>query len=61
MAEREQEKLAKLLRHSDRYIMECGVVPLQLELGTFVVASEEQMKVCHVLVVGTKLLLMVVV
>ncbi len=37
------EKLAELLVHWENYVKECGVVPLQPELGTYVVATEEQM------------------
>lgn len=45
LADREPEKLAELLEHWESYVTECGVVPLQPELGTFVVAMEEQMPV----------------
>jgi arylsulfatase A-like enzyme len=39
------EKLKELMVHWERYVLECGVVPLQPELGTYVVATEEQMPV----------------
>ena len=38
-------KLEELLGHWGKYVTDCGVVPLQPELGTFVVATEEQMPV----------------
>jgi arylsulfatase A-like enzyme len=44
-ADSEPDKLAELMVHWDRYVLDCGVVPLQPELGTYVVAMEEQMPV----------------
>jgi arylsulfatase A-like enzyme len=43
LAEKEPEKLAELMKHWESYVLDCGVVPLQPELGTYVVATEEQM------------------
>ncbi|KAI9849733.1 MAG: hypothetical protein M1838_000094 [Thelocarpon superellum] len=37
------DTLHELLQHWEDYVRECGVVPLQPELGTYVVATEEQM------------------
>lgn len=45
LADAEAEKMAELMRHWESYVLECGVVPLQPELGTYVVAAEEQMPV----------------
>ncbi|KAI9727410.1 MAG: hypothetical protein M1834_008416 [Cirrosporium novae-zelandiae] len=44
LADQYPEKLEELLQHWDDYVKECQVVPLQPELGTFVVATEEQME-----------------
>jgi arylsulfatase len=38
-------KLDELLRHWDDYVRECGVIPLQPELGAYLDATEEQMPV----------------
>ncbi|KAI9739098.1 MAG: hypothetical protein M1834_007311 [Cirrosporium novae-zelandiae] len=43
LADKYPEKLEELLGHWDKYVKECGVIPLQPELGTYVVATEEQM------------------
>ena len=43
LAEEGPEKLEELLAHWEDYVRECGVVALQPELGTYVVATEEQM------------------
>ena len=46
LAEKSEEgktKLEELLAHWEKYVEECGVVPLQPELGTYVLAMEEQM------------------
>lgn len=43
-ADEEPEKMKELMGHWERYVVECGVVPLQPELGTYVVECEEQMK-----------------
>ena len=43
LAEEKHEILEELLGHWDKYVQECGVIPLQPELGTYVVATEEQM------------------
>lgn len=43
LAERYPEKLEELLKHWENYVKDCGVIPLQPELGTYVVATEEQM------------------
>jgi arylsulfatase len=45
LAEKEPAKLEELMGHWERYVLDCGVVPLQPELGTYVVAMEEQMPV----------------
>lgn len=45
LAEEQPEKLKELLDHWERYMVDCGVVPLQPELGTYMVATEEQMQV----------------
>ena len=45
LAEVEPKKLEELLKHWEQYVLECGVVPLQPDLGTYLVASEEQMPV----------------
>ena len=45
LAEDNPTKLEELLVHWENYVTECGVVPLQPELGTYVVATEEQMPV----------------
>ena len=45
LAEALPAKLDELLIHWDHYTNECGVVPLQPELGTYLVATEEQMPV----------------
>ena len=42
---KEEKRLEDLLTHWEQYVKEVGVVPLQPELGTFVVATEEQMPV----------------
>lgn len=39
------EELKELLGHWEKYVVDCGVVPLQPELGTYLVATEEQMQV----------------
>lgn len=43
LADMYPEKLEELMGHWESYVQECGVVPLQPELGTYVVATEEQM------------------
>ncbi|MCJ1374816.1 hypothetical protein MMC20_006048 [Loxospora ochrophaea] len=43
LADAQAERLEELLGHWETYVTECGVVPLQPELGTYVVATEEQM------------------
>ena len=47
LAEMEPEKLEELLKHWDDYVQECGVVPLQPELGEYLAATEEQMPVSN--------------
>jgi arylsulfatase A-like enzyme len=49
LAEEEPEKLKELLGHWDDYVRDCGVVPLQPELGTYIVATEEQMPVSRII------------
>ena len=44
-AEEEPKKLEELLEHWEKYVMECGVVPLQPALGAYMEATEEQMTV----------------
>ncbi|MCJ1471810.1 hypothetical protein MMC13_000451 [Lambiella insularis] len=44
LAELHSAKLEELLVHWEQYVVECGVVPLQPELGTYMEATEEQMK-----------------
>lgn len=45
LADRNSAKLDELLEHWDNYVKECGVVPLQPELGAYLEATEEQMQV----------------
>ena len=45
LAEKEQGIMEELMSHWENYVLECGVVPLQPELGTYVVEVEEQMPV----------------
>ena len=45
LADAEPKKLEELLEHWEQYVVECGVVPLQPDLGTYMVATEEQMPV----------------
>lgn len=45
LAEEHPRKLEELLGHWETYVQDCGVVPLQPELGTYIVATEEQMPV----------------
>lgn len=45
LADENPKKLEELLVHWENYVKDCGVVPLQPELGTYVVAMEEQMPV----------------
>ena len=45
LADEYPEKLKELLKHWGDYVEDCGVIPLQPELGTYVVATEEQMPV----------------
>lgn len=47
LAEVHPTKVEELLAHWEQYVVECGVVPLQPELGTYMVATEEQMQVSH--------------
>ncbi|KAI1329932.1 putative arylsulfatase [Xylariaceae sp. FL0255] len=44
LAEAEPKKLEELLTHWDKYVEECGVVPLHPELGAYLEATEEQME-----------------
>ena len=43
LADSEPEKMRELMGHWENYTTECGVIPLQPELGTYVVAMDEQM------------------
>ncbi|MCJ1287432.1 hypothetical protein MMC26_006783 [Xylographa opegraphella] len=43
LADVEPKRLEELLKHWEQYVVECGVVPLQPDLGTYMVATEEQM------------------
>lgn len=45
LAEKYPQKLNELLGHWEKYVTECGVIPLQPELGTYVIATEDQMPV----------------
>ena len=45
LAEQHPSKLEELLIHWDNYVKECGVIPLQPELGAYLEATEEQMPV----------------
>ena len=45
LADVHPNKLEELLAHWEQYVVDCGVVPLQPELGTYMVATEEQMPV----------------
>ncbi len=45
LADLNPSKLEELLVHWDDYVRECGVIPLQPELGAYLDATEEQMPV----------------
>lgn len=45
LTDQHPSKLEELLVHWDDYVKECGVVPLQPELGAYLEATEEQMPV----------------
>ncbi|KAI5459521.1 putative arylsulfatase [Mariannaea sp. PMI_226] len=44
LAESDTNKLDELLAHWDKYVEECGVVPLHPEQGAYLEATEEQME-----------------
>jgi len=43
LADQEPERLAKMIKMWDQYVLETGVVPLAPELGAFIEATEAQM------------------
>ena len=43
----ESKKLDELLVQWDKYVEECGVVPLHPELGAYLEATEDQMEVSN--------------
>ena len=45
LAEKYPQKVNELLGHWEKYVTDCGVIPLQPELGTYVIATDEQMPV----------------
>lgn len=45
LSESRPDKLDELLQHWDKYVEECGVIPLHPELGAYLEATEEQMEV----------------
>ena len=49
LAEKYPEKVEELLKAWADYCEACGVIPLQPELGTYILATEEQMPVCFCL------------
>jgi arylsulfatase len=43
LAEEDEERLAKMVKMWDQYVLETGVIPLAPELGEWMRATEEQM------------------